>query len=814
MIENKTNKKWKHLWAFLAIFVSLTISNIVLAGGYHWVQVAKLTASDAAERNYFGWSVSTSDNGDYIMTGAYGDDRTGSESNYGSAYIYSPRDDWGTQNKLYASDQVGDDYFGWSVAISGDGRFVVIGVPYKKPPSGVICWGDCARIYVFKRTGSSWSEVLNWASGTRHRSLFGQSVAISKGGNYIVVGAPYAINMLDDWFEAGGNGTYSGAAVVYHSTDDWATKTEYVLDGGAEVGTYDHFGWSVAIDTENSPAQYVIVGAHDDDESYTSGSGAAYVFKRSGSTWNLAGRLTASDNDDYDHFGYSTGISGKYAVIGAVGNDDGGSQSGSAYIFKTDGANWVQYDKLVADDADSGDQFGYSTAIYSYDTIFGGIHRRLDSGSTRSVAIVGAYSNDDAGHDSGSAYIFTKTDESWSQFEKLTASDAASTDRFGLSVSITRRYAVVGAHYNDDDGTNSGSMYIYHYEWDPNYGPGAGIELTTPFEDISILSSKGVYLLWNRGPVIALSVEYSLTGNSGPWIPAIGTMDPNIGDPNGFDPEGIGGVSFGWEVPALTNTGNCYIKVKNGPYESISGPFAIKQLILQTPRGGEQLHPGNTARIVWRSDDTITSVNLSYSTNGGGNWNPIATGILDANGFYDWVIPDANSIDCRIKISDADNQEVHDVSKPFAIKRPKITPVVIENFEIINDSNEPATNVRFTIGVDDEQSAWFVRDETTGLLKYEINITPNQRYPSQVRTHRNLSTGNVDYIVFDYDVLVLPGEHLNIFIKAELNIYNPLRISYVDWNTSRFNADINFDGAVDFKDVCFIAEQWLNIVPE
>ena len=153
--------------------------------------------------------------------------------------------------------------------------------------------------------------------------------------------------------------------------------------------------------------------------------------------------MTANDAAERDQFGISVSISGDYAVIGAYTDDDDGGSSGSAYIFTRDGNEWTQQAKLTANDAAANDNFGNFVSI---------------SGD---YAVIGACLDDDDGGESGSAYIFTRDGYDWNQQAKLTADDAAEGDRFGFSVSIDGDYAIVGAFWNDDDGENSGSAYIY-----------------------------------------------------------------------------------------------------------------------------------------------------------------------------------------------------------------------------------------------------------------------------------------------------------------------------------------------------------------
>ncbi len=150
-----------------------------------------------------------------------------------------------------------------------------------------------------------------------------------------------------------------------------------------------------------------------------------------------------------DQFGASVAVAGDTAVVGARLNDDNGSNSGSAYIFQRDAGgidNWGQVKKLLASDAASFDLFGHSVAV---------------AGDT---AVVGARLNDDNGSGSGSAYIFQRDAggiDNWGQVKKLLASDAATSDIFGVSVAVAGDTALVGAYLNDDNGRNSGSAYIF-----------------------------------------------------------------------------------------------------------------------------------------------------------------------------------------------------------------------------------------------------------------------------------------------------------------------------------------------------------------
>ena len=160
--------------------------------------------------------------------------------------------------------------------------------------------------------------------------------------------------------------------------------------------------------------------------------------------WGNEQQLTAYDGSAYDYFGNSVSISGDYAIVGAWGDDVAGIDRGSAYIFYRSGTNWIEQAKLTAPDGMDEDLFGYSVSI---------------SGD---YAIVGSHYDDDNGSESGSAYIFYRSGTNWTEQTKLTAPDGAAYDWFGYTVSINGDYAAIGAHWDDDNGSNSGSAYIFN----------------------------------------------------------------------------------------------------------------------------------------------------------------------------------------------------------------------------------------------------------------------------------------------------------------------------------------------------------------
>jgi hypothetical protein len=267
-------------------------------GGATYGQVAKLTASDASSRDYFGCSVAI--DGDTVVVGAYW-----KSSGRGALYVFLTTGGatYGEVARLTASDATYGDEFGRSVAIDGD--TVVVGATQD------YSYGTGA-VYVFRTTdgGATYVEVakLTAADGAVG-DRFGISVAID--GATVVIGAYWDDN-------------FSGSAYVFRTTDGGATYGQ-VAKLTADTANAYYFGVSVAIAGDT-----VVVGAYYENNQ----RGAAYVFRTTdgGATYGQVAKLTAADAAAYDFFGY-VAIDGDSVVIGSPYDDDGGDRSGSAYVF-------------------------------------------------------------------------------------------------------------------------------------------------------------------------------------------------------------------------------------------------------------------------------------------------------------------------------------------------------------------------------------------------------------------------------------------------------------------------------------------------
>ncbi len=199
-------------------------------------------------------------------------------------------------------------------------------------------------------------------------------------------------------------------------------------------------GYSVDLDSN-----FIIVGA----PGHNNNTGAVFVLQNDGYNLISVALLTASDGEVNDQFGISVRISNNTIVVGAMGDDDNGTDAGAAYVFEKPISGWADMTetaKLKASDGEAGDIFGKSVSIYQSDIV------------------IGAHLDDDNGADAGAAYVFEKPISGWvdmTETAKLLPSDGAANESFGHSVSVYGNTVVIGAMWDDDNGTYSGSAYIF-----------------------------------------------------------------------------------------------------------------------------------------------------------------------------------------------------------------------------------------------------------------------------------------------------------------------------------------------------------------
>lgn len=326
--------------------------------------------------------------------------------------------------------------FGFDVSLSGD--TALVGSPYD------------GSAYVFTRNGTNWTLQQQFLVG----GWFG--VAVSIDGDTALIG------------------DQTGSAYVFTRNGTVWTQQAILLASDGEGG--DYFGQSVCLNGDTA-----LVGAYNDDDNGID-SGSAYVFTRTGTNWTQQAKLLASDGAAGDTFGNRVSIDGNTAFIGAPTDDDNGENSGSVYVFTRTGTTWTQKQKLFSTDGAAGDLFGFSVSL---------------DGNT---ALIGAFYNYNNGNMTGSTYVFTRAGTTWTQSQKLIASDGEYADNFGISVSLSGNTALIGAHGEDDNGQDSGSAYIF-------------IRISTTWtEQAKVLASDGLAGEW-FGYAVSVSGHTALIGS-------------------------------------------------------------------------------------------------------------------------------------------------------------------------------------------------------------------------------------------------------------------------------------------------------------
>ena len=372
-------------------------------------EVTKLTAQSPADFDRFSESVAIS--GATAVVGMSGAGTGGAVS----VFVRSGTT-WIQDVELVPLDNQPGDAFGRSVALEGD-RLVVgaYGDDGAAASSG--------SVYVFERSGSSWSQVAKLvASDASLNAFFGLAVDLS--GDTIAATAGGATGL-------GG----AGAGAVYVFTGGGASWTEQAKLSASDGAPNDGFGVEVALDGD-----VLVLGAAEEN----SLTGAAYVFERSGTTWGETVKLTVSDAAFFNRFGESVTVSGDRIACGAPGYVHGvGNTQGSAYVFQPSGTTWVEQARLEASDGTFDDRLGEAV--------------ELDG----DVLLIGAAEDSHAVLSAGSVYVFVQENGTWSERAQLLASDPGPQDLFGGTLALDGRYAVIGSLNADEGASDNGAAYVF-----------------------------------------------------------------------------------------------------------------------------------------------------------------------------------------------------------------------------------------------------------------------------------------------------------------------------------------------------------------
>ncbi len=408
---------------------------VFVRNGTTWTQQAYLKASNTGEDDGFGWSVAISGDTvavgarreDSAATGVDGDQNSNAAVNSGAAYVFVRNGTtWTQQAYLKASNTDAGDWFGHSVAVWGETVLVgalqessaatgVNGDPFSNAAA------NSGAAYVFVRNGTTWTQEAYFkASNSEAGDAFGFSVGV--WDNTMVVGA-YAEDSAAwgvDGDQSSNASSQSGAAYIFFRSGTNWTQQAYLKASNTDGP--DNFGISVGVSNDTAVVgawreESDATGVNGDQSSNSAlGSGAAYVFVRSGATWTQQAYLKASNTEAGDAFGWSVALSDDTVVVGAVSEDSASTgvnkdqssnaapDSGAAYVFARSGTTWAQQSYLKASNANASDSFGSSIAIWGHTVVVGA------SGEDSAALGVNGDQSSNAAIASGAAYVFAVTD--------------------------------------------------------------------------------------------------------------------------------------------------------------------------------------------------------------------------------------------------------------------------------------------------------------------------------------------------------------------------------------------------------------------
>jgi hypothetical protein len=398
-------------------------------------QGPKLTPRAGGVNGEFGFSVAVSGDGRTALVGANYDN-----GGRGAAWVFTRSGStWRQQGtKLTGGDEVGPGDFGGSVALSAGGDTAVVGGANDDHHTGAV--------WIFRRSGSTWKQQGTKLTGNGEvgRGGFGISVALSRAGRTALVGA----DADDDQAGAAWVFTRSGSAWKAQGEKLTPSDETGVRLGGHQFG--GRFGSSVALSADGGTA---LIGGQADSGS----RGAAWIFVRSGSGWRQQGKkLTGRGETVVGNFGSAVALSaaGDTALVGAMndtGPSSGKSLVGAAWLFSRSGSAWTRQDEKLTGAGEAGrGAFGLSAALSA-------------DGRT---ALVGAPRNAARGYatwGTGAVWAFTRSSAGWKAVgKKLTGAGESGAGAFGFSVALSADAgtALIAAPY--DGHPSMGAVWTFH----------------------------------------------------------------------------------------------------------------------------------------------------------------------------------------------------------------------------------------------------------------------------------------------------------------------------------------------------------------
>ena len=426
-------------------------------------EIAKLLASDGASGDSFGFSVDI--DGDTAVVGAFLHDHQGTDS--GAAYVFvRDGDTWVEQAELLPSDGKALDQAGFG-QIAVDGDTILLGAHLQDVDGDT----NAGVVYVFERNGNTWTETTKLHANDRQPGdQFGVHLALD--GDTAIIGANGDDNP---------NGT-NGSVYVYVRNGNTWTQQAILVGSDFGVRSLGFAEGQISIDEDT-----VVVGAWASAKQGRE-SGAAYVFVRNGNTWSEQAMLLPNDGKPLEQFGNATALDHDTLMVGACRCHDPSVEGGAVYVYTRNGSIWTQQAKLFPADGAPADNFGASIKIV---------------GDRAVIGAPGARNNLDHFNE-GAAYVFVRNDNTWTEQEKVLASDGEARDRFGVKVSMEGDSIVIGAWketQNDPEGMDTGSAYIF--ELSPEFKINAAISDAWFFPDTA---GQGFFIIvWEDSDLVFLA---------------------------------------------------------------------------------------------------------------------------------------------------------------------------------------------------------------------------------------------------------------------------------------------------------------------
>jgi hypothetical protein len=435
------------------VLAGLSIASVSAQSG-RLGHVATLFAADGASEDTFGESVALGP--DYVVIGAK-EGGAGFES--GSAYVYRLAGaQWTLESELVPSD--GDHYDDFATAVDADGERLVVGA-WRHDTQGL---PQAGQVYLFARCRSAWTEVARLAHpDPMIDDLLGRAVAID--GTTLAASAPGAVGCFPGAgqvlvFVADESGTPEDPC-----DDTWNLQTTLVSSACSSIDT---FGDDLDLDGER-----LVVGQKSVDDF----RGAAFVFERSGDSWTEVQRIVAPDREAGDLFGQHVALDGDLLVVGAHLDVENGATSGSAYVFRRQGASFLLEAKLAnpTTHVDEPETFGWSVDVEN------------------EWIVVGNPSDVQGAWAPGSVHAFRYENGQWKHAQVLKTLHISEDRGLGGSLALEGGRLVAGVAGDSPWGLNCGSAYLHSIQqgtWSL-YGYGDGTSGPCPCGNDARSSSDG-----------------------------------------------------------------------------------------------------------------------------------------------------------------------------------------------------------------------------------------------------------------------------------------------------------------------------------